>query len=336
MSLKEGLQIPINKVTSIEEIILTWEEMKTYYDNLGSKLAFINFFEFEDYYYIWMTFRDQKFYLPKLFKGTPECSDFETNYKYKSNIPEAPRIRITTNQLGRRMHSRFITFETSDQDNYDNTDWKDNPYNDVTYTMVDPEGNITLDPKLCKETYIDWMPSYDYELSGGTLFIPKELDYRVISIESISISGGIATANTLENHYLRKNSMITISGVDQDNYNGLKKVLATPTPTSFTFKVEDIDVDATGTSIQALEGDDSWEIHAVGVPDIPEIYGGNVHFIANPRIKWVKGEKLFIDAGLNPAELSYTPGMPTNKIRFVVKHPIGARSEFQINLVVYR
>jgi len=335
MTKKEGILIPTTRISSTGELVLTWDELKNFYTEVGGgNRSYINYVEFSEHYYVWLTFRDQKLYIPHLGKNTTEGTDFETNFKSKCNIPEAPRTRITTNQLGRKLHSRFITFMTSSKDNYDNTDWRDNPYGDLTYTMFDPEGNVTLNDSECKETWIDWMPDYDYEVAGGSLFIPPELANRVISVDNISVTGSEALVSST-GHGLRAKGMITISGADQPEYNGVKKVSEVIDEDTFKYPITGSPEDATGT-IQLEEGDDAWEIHAVGVPDFPAAYGGDVHFIANPRIKWMKNSHLYIDANLNPAELKYGGVMPTNKIRFVVKHPLGAQTEFQLNLKVYK
>lgn len=334
MAKEQGIQIPTGKVSSTGELVLTWSEMKYFYEHIGGgNKIFINFVEFESHYYVWLSFRDQKMFVPHLSKETDDAVDFEENYKASSNVAEAPRIRVTTNKLGRKLHSRFITFMTSDQDNYDNTDWQENPYGDLTYTMLDLEGNITTSNSECKETYVDWMPEYDFEMAGGSLFIPVSLDERTLSITSITSEGGVATA-TAPNHKLRFNCMISISGSDQEEYNGVKKIIEKIDEDTFSFKIEGEVADSLSAMV-AVEGEDSWEVHAVGVPDFPASYGGNVHFIANPRVKWMRGQHLVIDASLNPAELLYHPYAPANKIRFIIKHPIGVKSEFQINLKIY-
>jgi len=333
MSKEIGIQIPTTKISSTGELVVEWSELKAFYASV-SKIAYINFVEFDSHYYIWLTFRDQKMYVPFLEKGTDDSTDFETNYKAICNIPEAPRFRITTNRLGRKLHSRFITFMTSSQDNFDNTDWRENPYGDLSYIMLDINGLPTADNSLCKETYIDWMPTYNYEVAGGSLYIPPTLGSRTLSIQSITASGEYAVV-TAAGHQIRYNCMITISGADQEEYNGVKKIVEAVDADTFTFKIDSSPADSTGT-ITAVEGDDAWEIHSVGAPDIPSSWGGDVHFIANPRVKWMKGSHIVIDAGLNPAELTYDPVYPTNKIRFVVKHPVGIQAEFQLNLTVYK
>ena len=129
--------------------------------------------------------------------------------------------------------------------------------------------------------------------------------------------------------------MITIMGADQSEYNG-QQVITGINADNFFFTVEDgPSSPATGT-ITGEEGDDAWEIHVIGVPDLPSSVGGSVDFIANPRIKWIRDKHLDIDASLNPAELKYNATYHTNKIRFILKHPVGVQTEFQINLKVFK
>jgi len=252
----------IQKVQPTGDFVCAWSCMKNFYDN--NKNTFMNYFETPSYYYVWLEFRGQKFYVPELDKTDPrstEQADFEDNYKSLCNTPEAIKTRISNCKIGRKLHDRYITFTTSSQDSYDNTDYKEDDYGDVTYIMKDVDGNTTTDESLCKETWIDWEPSFDYETTGGAIFIPDSL-----------------------------------SGND----------------------------------------DNAWEIHVVCAPDVPEANGGCIQFIANPRIKWVKGSWLRVDASLNPAEVLCDPTYHSHKIRFIVKHPVSASTEFQINLRLYK
>lgn len=262
----EALRILLGEVPrSVQptsDFVCAWPCMKNFYDNNSN--TFMNYFETPDYYYIWLEFRGQKFYVPKLDKTDPRSTDqadFEDNYKSLCNIPEALKTRISNCKIGRKLHDRYITFTTSSQDSYDNTDYKEDDYGDVTYIMKDADGNTTTDGSLCKETWIDWEPNFDYEITGGAIFIPDTLDG------------------------------------DNDN---------------------------------------AWEIHVLCAPDILEANGGCIQFIANPRIKWVKGDWLRVDASLNPAEVIEDTTYHSHKIRFIVKHPVAASTEFQINLRVYK
>lgn len=163
----------VQPVQCLSEASVSWAEFKTFYDsNIGS---FMNYIEFSSHYYLWLCFRDQKIYVPYLSINSNDATDFETNYKALCNIKEPVESRIRTCKYGRRQHCRFITITTADQNNYDNTDYLDEDYGDVTYTMVDSERNITTTNALAKETWIDWMPNYSYEVRGGSVFIPDTL-----------------------------------------------------------------------------------------------------------------------------------------------------------------
>lgn len=87
----------------------------------------------------------------------------------------------------------------------------------------------------------------------------------------------------------------------------------------------------------ALTGDENkWEGHVVALPDIPEVLGGEIILISNPRLKFKKNQSLFIDASLNPKELQYSSVYHTNKIRTIIKHPRGEQVEFQINFKIFK
>ena len=159
------------------DLVITWTQMKSFYDSISST-CMLNYIDLTCHYYIWLKFQDQKMYVPALVKGTAECTQFEASYKSKCNIAEWPRVRTTTCKSGRKMHNRFVTFKTACSDpewQFDNTDENNNDFNDLTYIMKDASGHTTTDFTICKETWLDWMPSWDYELSGGSFFVPSTL-----------------------------------------------------------------------------------------------------------------------------------------------------------------
>lgn len=246
-------------VTSTGEITLSWAQLKIFYDTYKA-VCQINYVDMSAYYFIWVNFRGQEIYCPELLKA--DAGVFEASYKAYCNILENERSRITTCKQGRKYHSRYISFDTAtDTDQFDNTDYLDQDFGDVTYTMRDINGAITTDKTLCKETHLDFEPHFDFELSGGTIDIP----------------------------------------------------------TSF-----------------AGNDDDAWELHVLAVPDIPAASGGCIVFIANPHLKWYKGKSLGVDASLNPSDMKYSATYHTGKIRVIIKHPLGALSNFQANFKLFK
>lgn len=76
---------------------------------------------------------------------------------------------------------------------------------------------------------------------------------------------------------------------------------------------------------------DAWFISAVGVPDYPPEYFGSVDFISEVNIEAVTAARVQSDG----RAVSYMPyqlgGMPhTNRLRFTIRHPVGARKRFQL------
>jgi hypothetical protein len=239
---------------------VTWEQLKGLNDTnpLVYKLSYI---ELAEKYIIWMSVHGLRLVCDNLFKDSADALLFEANYKPNANQPEANLVRITTNMIGRRMHARYITFCTANLNSYDNTDWKNRDFGDLTYSMMDSNGNMTTDNSQAIETWIDWEPVFDFEVSGGWIYIPTDLP---------------------------------------------------------------------GTDL------DLWEAHVLGVPDVPAALGGEIPFISNPRLKWIRGQVMQIDASLNPAEMKYHPTLHTNKIRFIIKHPQGVQCEMQLNIKVFK
>jgi len=87
----------------------------------------------------------------------------------------------------------------------------------------------------------------------------------------------------------------------------------------------------------ALGGDqNAWALHVVGAPDYPASWGGSVEFISNPRLKWRVGGVVTEDSSLNPANVDYVPGYHFTKLRWIIKHPVGEKAEFQIQMRIFR
>jgi hypothetical protein len=165
------------EVTTTGEPIVTWTQMKAFYTAMAS-ISRMFYIDLGDYYFLWLSVSDQKLFVPNLVKESTDGGDFEDNYKAICNVPEAFLTRITTCQMGKALHLRYISFTTADQDNYDNTDYNEVDYGDVTYTMkkwVDDALVTTTVNSECEETWIDWEPAYSFEIMGGVLCIPGTL-----------------------------------------------------------------------------------------------------------------------------------------------------------------
>jgi hypothetical protein len=167
------------EVFSASAPLLPYADFKTFFSALGG-LPTLYYITRPSSYLVWMSINNQNVYLDhEIQTGTTECTDFETTLKPKGNIAECYRIRLTTCKIGRALHDRYISFTTSHQNNYDNTDYKDVDFGDVTYYMKrkDAPGvwTTTTDYLECDETWIDWEPLYTYEIMGGHLDVPDEL-----------------------------------------------------------------------------------------------------------------------------------------------------------------
>lgn len=165
------------EVQPISDLTCEWACIKNFY-NSNTPACTMHYFEKPDRYYIWIEYREQKFYLPNLMKNTSDCTDFETNFKSKCNIHEATKVRITTCKVGRKLHDRYISFTTADQNCFDNTDFNNDSYGDITYKMykwVNDERVLTTNNLEADETWIEFEPAWDYEISRGAIDIPSTL-----------------------------------------------------------------------------------------------------------------------------------------------------------------
>lgn len=77
---------------------------------------------------------------------------------------------------------------------------------------------------------------------------------------------------------------------------------------------------------------DQWFISGIGVPDLPPQMYGSVPYISEVNIEAITTQRVMSDG----RAISYLPynygGYPTNKLRFIIKHPAGAQQRFQIYL----
>jgi len=76
---------------------------------------------------------------------------------------------------------------------------------------------------------------------------------------------------------------------------------------------------------------DAWYISAVGVPDYPPEYFGQIDFISEVNIEAVTSARVTSDG----RAVSFLPynygGMPhTNLLRFIIRHPVGVKKRFQL------
>ena len=79
-----------------------------------------------------------------------------------------------------------------------------------------------------------------------------------------------------------------------------------------------------------------WFIAAIGVPDYPPAYYGQVDFVNEANLEAVTNQRVVSDG----RAVSFMPynfdGMPhTNRMRFIVKHPAGAQQRFQIYIETF-
>lgn len=163
--------VPLSETAT--EPSISWAVFKSFWDiTVGAQ---VNYIEESDHYYMWCSYKGRILCIPQLMKDTPDAIEFEAAYKYKCNLPQALETRLSTCRYGRKMHVRYISFHTATLNGYNNDNYLDVDHGDAAYIMVDVNRNVTTDPALCKETWIDWEPLYSYEIAGGSVYIPSAL-----------------------------------------------------------------------------------------------------------------------------------------------------------------
>lgn len=190
-----------SKIVTAGEVVLEWAQFYTLYLSVKS-FAHTYCVDCGDYYFVWLLLNGSEVYCPKILKGTGDATSFETYVKPYCNPNEALRIRVTTCKLGRAMHQRYITFSSATPGSVDNTNYLEQDYGDVTYTMKKRTltngvytWETTTNANECNETWVDWEPTFDYEIFKGELDIGKTVagndwECHVIAVPDVPAAYG--------------------------------------------------------------------------------------------------------------------------------------------------
>lgn len=251
-----------------------WTDLKAFVD---SRLLSIQWLEFSDKYYLKAI--DGSFSLEcdllKSPSDTTDLDDFVNNYKSLGNKKLEPRdsdgsqlsrTKITTTGWHYQLHG--FEFETSVLNSLyskkdDNTDYgfgsskfyKLDAGNEVEITGADL--NQTFLDANCIKTVIDWEPTHDIEIVGGSL-----------------------------------------------------RQKAAPT--------EDV------------------HLWVVGVPDIPEIYGGSKLFVTHVDLAYIGLEDGVSIDGRAPKYFTYDAVNHTSKIRLILRHSAGFKHKLHMMFEIFK
>jgi len=79
---------------------------------------------------------------------------------------------------------------------------------------------------------------------------------------------------------------------------------------------------------------DSWYFSVIGLPDVPAASGGNVDFLSEVNLEADGTGRVVLD-GRSTTYLTYSATNHTNKIRCIVKHPVGTSQRFQVAIEIF-
>ena len=107
-------------------------------------------------------------------------------------------------------------------------------------------GGSVPNTQLIRQTrrYFRYQSGKGLQFSTGTSLCPT------LIVTSITASGSTATVTTRYAHNLAPGCVIVVLGIDQGSYNGRFAVVTTPTPTSFTYTMENAPSVTTATGRQ--------------------------------------------------------------------------------------
>lgn len=116
-------------------------------------------------------------YVHKETPASDDQIDFETNYKTSANVTYSDadgaalgRTKVT--QSGWQYHLQGLEFTTADRDSVVNKDENGNDLGFATMKLYDANGDevtTELGESSAVKTVIDWEPTFDYEILGGTI-----------------------------------------------------------------------------------------------------------------------------------------------------------------------
>jgi len=120
--------------------------------------------------------------------------------------------------------------------------------------------------------------------------------------------------------------------ITQAPYTGAVKTVIDFEPTSYYEMIGgDIDIPTSITGGTT----DLWYGACIGVPDIPENYGGCIHLLNEMNLEADRDGMVRLD-GRGVLGLSYSAQTHSNKIRFIFKHPAGESKRFQLLLEIFQ
>lgn len=165
-------------------MITTWHRLKSIQ---GVKAELIQFVDKITYYDIWVNVNNEKVscIIKKRNPRRKDQIDFEDNYKDNTNKSltsvdsegsKLSRTKIT--KTGWSFHMNGVQFVTSTLDSVYNKDDKGNDLGFATMTLYDDQDveitNQATADTSCVKTVIDWEPSFDYEIIGGSIKMAQQ------------------------------------------------------------------------------------------------------------------------------------------------------------------
>ena len=87
---------------------------------------------------------------------------------------------------------------------------------------------------------------------------------------------------------------------------------------------------------QAVIPSDDLRLWVVGVPDVPEAYGGSKPFVVNVNLKYIGLEEGVRVDGRAPKYMAYSATYHTNKIRMIFRHAAGTKYKLSMIFELFK
>jgi len=200
---------------------------------------------------------------------------------------------------------------------------------------------------------IDFETNYKNQ-ANKKLEEPKDSDGTPLTRTKITQSGWIYHLHSIEFEVSKLNSVIEKKSDNTDwnftNFyfyeliDNVETLMVNPSQEEITSKCiktivdwePDFDYDVIGGFFkqQTLPTEDI-RMWIVGVPDVPENYGGSKLFVSSLNLKFMGTDGIKVNAHA-PKYLSYDPIYHTNKLRMIFRHPAGFTHKMCLILEIFK
>lgn len=97
------------------------------------------------------------------------------------------------------------------------------------------------------------------------------------------------------------------------------------------------DIDMVGGQVRIYESlTDDVRLWVVAVPDVPATYGGCKQMVTGANLRYYANSQPITADGRAAKHLVYSSTQHTNKLRFIIRHPVGVKADISVMLEYFK